>query len=82
MAAPVPGLEPLTSPAMCVHAAPGVYALLLGAGVSRAAGLPTGWDTVTDLVRREPVPATHTTVRSKGPQRAFDLVLDTGEEIT
>ncbi|WP_051971242.1 SIR2 family protein [Kitasatospora azatica] len=55
MAAPVPGLDPMTSLAMCVHAAPGVYALLLGAGVSRAAGLPTGWDIVTDLVRRAAV---------------------------
>ena len=29
---------------------PGVYALLLGSGVSRAAGIPTGWDIVVDLL--------------------------------
>ncbi len=51
-AAAVPGLDPLVSLAMCVHAGPGVFALLLGAGMSRAAGIPTGWDIVTDLVRR------------------------------
>lgn len=29
----------------------GVYALLLGSGVSSAAGVPTGWQVVTELVR-------------------------------
>ena len=31
---------------------PGVYALLLGSGISRAAEIPTGWDVVVDLTRR------------------------------
>ncbi|MBB4155059.1 hypothetical protein GGQ80_002976 [Sphingomonas jinjuensis] len=31
---------------------PGVYALLLGSGISRAAEIPTGWDITVDLVRR------------------------------
>lgn len=31
---------------------PGVYALLLGSGISRAAEIPTGWDITLDLVRR------------------------------
>ncbi len=35
-----------------VVASPGVYALLLGSGVSRSAGIPTGWDVVLDLVRK------------------------------
>ncbi len=30
----------------------GVYALLLGSGLSRAAGIPTGWEITLDLVRR------------------------------
>ncbi len=38
--------------ATSLHASPGVYALLLGSGVSTAAGVPTGWQIVTDLVRR------------------------------
>jgi len=35
-----------------VHTNPGVYALLLGSGVSRAAGIPTGWEIVLDLIRK------------------------------
>jgi len=31
---------------------PGAYALLLGSGVSRAAGIPTGWEIVLDLIRK------------------------------
>lgn len=38
--------------AVNVQAQPGVFALLLGSGVSRAAGIPTGWEVVQDLVRR------------------------------
>src|ERR1019366_8576443 len=30
----------------------GVYALLLGSGVSRSAGIPTGWEVVIDLIRQ------------------------------
>jgi SIR2-like protein len=30
----------------------GVYALLLGSGVSRSAGIPTGWQIVEDLIRQ------------------------------
>ncbi|MBW5424450.1 hypothetical protein GKQ77_23285 [Streptomyces sp. BG9H] len=49
------GLDPMISLAMCVQAGPGVYALLLGAGMSRDAGVPTGWEIVTDLVHRAAV---------------------------
>lgn len=38
--------------ATTLHAQPGVYALLLGSGVSTGAGIPTGWGVVRDLVRR------------------------------
>jgi len=31
---------------------PGVYALLLGSGVSTDAGVPTGWGIVEDLIRK------------------------------
>ena len=30
----------------------GVFALLLGSGLSRAAGIPTGWEITLDLIRR------------------------------
>ena len=35
-----------------MHSQPGVYALLLGSGVSRSAGIPTGWEVLQDLIRR------------------------------
>lgn len=38
--------------ATSMHAQPGVYALLLGSGVSRAAEIPTGWQVVSELVAR------------------------------
>jgi len=50
--APTRGLDPMVALATGVHACPGVYAVLLGSGVSTAAGIPTGWQVVVDLVRR------------------------------
>lgn len=44
--------DPRISLATSVHAAPGTYALLLGAGVSISAGIKTGWGIVQDLVGR------------------------------
>ncbi|HDI52035.1 MAG TPA: hypothetical protein ENF45_05335 [Bacteroidetes bacterium] len=44
--------EPVLKLAMSMHANPGVYALLIGSGVSRAAGIPTGWEIVLDLICR------------------------------
>lgn len=49
MAAP---LSPSAMLATSMHAQAGVYALLLGSGVSTGAGMPTGWGVVTDLVRK------------------------------
>jgi hypothetical protein len=45
-------IEPLVSLAFSIHSNPGVYALLLGSGVSRSAGIPTGWEVVQDLIRK------------------------------
>jgi hypothetical protein len=45
-------IDPLIGLAFSLHANPGAYALLLGSGVSRAAGVPTGWEVVTDLIER------------------------------
>src|SRR5688572_23693160 len=45
-------IDPLTSLAMSVHANPGVYALLLGSGVSRSAQIPTGWGVTLDLINK------------------------------
>lgn len=43
-------IEPSLAMAISMHAKPGVYALLLGSGISRPAGIPTGWDVVLDLI--------------------------------
>jgi SIR2-like domain len=49
---PGPGLDPTLALALGLSASPGVYALLLGSGTSTAAGVPTGWGVVTDLIRK------------------------------
>ena len=43
-------IDPINSLAFSVHANRGVYALLLGSGVSRAAKIPTGWEITLDLI--------------------------------
>jgi hypothetical protein len=43
-------MDPAVALSLNVHASPGVYALLLGSGVSLASGVKTGWGIVQDLV--------------------------------
>lgn len=45
-------LTPRVMLATGIHAQPGVYALLLGSGVSRSAGISTGWEIVSHLVQK------------------------------
>jgi hypothetical protein len=45
-------LDPVSGLAFEMHASKGVFALLLGSGVSRSAKIPTGWDITLELVRR------------------------------
>jgi hypothetical protein len=45
-------VDPGLMMALSVHAHKGVYAVLLGSGVSRSAGIPTGWDVVKNLIER------------------------------
>jgi hypothetical protein len=44
--------DPTTQLAFSVYENKGVYALLLGSGVSRSAGIPTGWEITMELVKR------------------------------
>lgn len=44
--------DPLTQLAFSVHESKGVFAVLLGSGLSRAAEIPTGWEITLDLIRR------------------------------
>ncbi|WP_321472882.1 SIR2 family protein [uncultured Paludibaculum sp.] len=45
-------IDPETSLAFSVYSNKGVYALLLGSGISRAASVPTGWEVVFDLIQK------------------------------
>jgi hypothetical protein len=45
-------IDPIASLAFSIYSSPGVYALLLGSGVSKSAGIPTGWEIVTDLAQK------------------------------
>ena len=45
-------IEPIESLSFSMQANRGVYALLLGSGLSRAAEIPTGWEITLDLVRK------------------------------
>ncbi len=48
----MPPIDPVLLAAHAMQTSPGVYALLVGSGVSSAAGIPTGWAITLDLVRR------------------------------
>jgi len=45
-------IDPMVSLAFAVYSNKGAYALLLGSGISRASGIPTGWEVVLDLIRK------------------------------
>src|SRR3954454_18949095 len=45
-------IDPATALAFSLYENKGVYALLLGSGLSRNAEIPTGWEITLDLVRR------------------------------
>jgi hypothetical protein len=45
-------IDPLLSLAVTLHGNKGCYAILLGSGVSRSAGIPSGWDVICDLATR------------------------------
>ena len=45
-------IDPVHSLAFSMQANPGVYTVLVGSGVSRAANIPTGWEITLDLIRK------------------------------
>lgn len=45
-------IDPKISLAVLLVESPGEYALMLGSGISRAAGIPTGWEVTVELGRR------------------------------
>ena len=44
-------LPPFDALALSLHHSPGVHAILVGSGLSHAAGIPTGWEITVDLIR-------------------------------
>lgn len=44
--------DPLTQISFSLHENKGVFALLLGSGLSRSSSIPTGWEITLDLIRR------------------------------
>lgn len=42
----------LTTLAFSIYSNKGVYALLIGSGVSRKSGIPTAWDVIIDLIKK------------------------------
>lgn len=45
-------IDPLHSLAFSIQSNRGVYAVLLGSGISRSAKVPTGWEITLDLIRK------------------------------
>lgn len=44
--------DPATQLAFSMHENKGVYAVLIGSGLSRSAGIPTGWEITMELIKR------------------------------
>ncbi|WP_221944633.1 SIR2 family protein [Rhizobium laguerreae] len=44
--------DPITQLSFSVYGNKGMYALLVGSGLSRSASIPTGWEITLDLIRR------------------------------
>jgi hypothetical protein len=49
---PTAGVDPRVALATSLQASPGIYAVLVGSGLSSAAGIRTGWQVTQDLVRK------------------------------
>jgi hypothetical protein len=45
-------VDPIVRLALALHSNRGAYAALLGSGISAAAGVPTGWQIVSDLISK------------------------------
>lgn len=85
-------LDPLVTLSFSLYSNKGVYALLLGSGISRSSGIPTGWEVTLDLIRKlatfegedcEPDPATWFTAKFGTPpeySRLLDAITKTPTE--
>ena len=48
---PGPGIDPMAALASSMHASRGLYAMLVGSGVSRSAGQPSAWEILEALIK-------------------------------
>lgn len=80
-------IDPILAIVFALANTKGAYALLIGSGVSRAAGVPTGWEVVEDLIRRlaalsgeraEPDPGTWYAAQSGEPPQYDRLLAQVG----
>ena len=62
-------IDPVHSLAFSIQANPGVYAVLVGSGVSRSAKIPTGWEITLDLIRK--LAAVHKEECEPDPERWY-----------
>lgn len=60
-------IDPTVRISLAVHANRGAYAVLLGSGVSAAAGILTGWQIVSDLVTKVAISKAPTSVTTQLP---------------
>jgi hypothetical protein len=80
--------DPFQQLAFSLHDQRGTYAVLLGSGISHAAGITTGWEITEDLIRRvwKPREQNPTAVGAPIARRAsvpafLHLVLDVEQHI-
>lgn len=71
-ARPSNALSPAAMLATSMHAQPGVYAVLIGSGVSTGAGIPTGWGIVEKLVRQLATATAAAEGQGDPPDETFD----------
>lgn len=62
-------VDSIISLACSMYAKKGVYALLLGSGISRASGIPTGWEITLDLIKKMMV--LHGEVETNNPENWY-----------
>ena len=64
-------INAIDSLAFSMYSSPGVYALLLGSGISSAAGIKTGWGITMDLISRLATTQGEQTKCSKDPAQWY-----------
>ncbi|MDH6373813.1 hypothetical protein M2444_005656 [Paenibacillus sp. PastF-3] len=62
-------MDPILSLSFSINSSPGVYALMLGSGISRSANIPTGWKIVLDLC--EKIAAAHGESTNGDPEQWY-----------